>query len=109
MSWDSGVGGGDAQPDGTAGVDGCEREVAIVNKYGLHARPAMQFVDLANRFESRISVSNGASTFDAKSIMEVLQLGATKGSVLHLTADGEDAERAIQALVDLVRTGFGEE
>jgi len=80
-----------------------------VNKYGLHARPAMQFVEIANRFNCRIEVTNGALTVDAKSIMSVMRLAATKGTVLKLLADGEDAEAAVEALVKLVEEGFGEE
>jgi len=79
-----------------------QREVNIVNKYGLHARPAMQFVEIANRFNCRIEVTNGALTVDAKSIMSVMRLAATKGTVLKLLADGEDAEAAVEALVKLV-------
>lgn len=79
-----------------------EKEVEIANKYGLHARPAMELVELANRYSSKIEVSNGILTVDAKSIMSVMRLAATKGTVLKLTADGADADEAIDALVKLV-------
>jgi phosphocarrier protein HPr len=82
--------------------------VKIVNKYGLHARPAMQFVELSNQFGSKVEVSNGALTVDAKSIMSVMRLAATKGTVLKIVADGSDAPEAIEALTKLVRDGFGE-
>ena len=85
-----------------------DKDVTIVNKYGLHARPAMQFVELANQFNSQIQVSNGTLTVDAKSIMSVMRLAATQGTVLHITADGSDSEKALQALSDLVAGGFGE-
>jgi phosphocarrier protein HPr len=85
------------------------REVKIVNKYGLHARPAMQFVEIANRFNCRIEVANGLLVVDAKSIMSVMRLAATKGTVLRIVADGEDAQAAIEALEKLVTEGFGEE
>lgn len=85
-----------------------EREVSIVNKYGLHARPAMQFVEVANEYGCKIEVSNGALVVDAKSIMSVMRLAATKGTVLRIVADGEDAEPAVAALVRLVEEGFGE-
>ncbi len=81
----------------------------MVNKYGLHARPAMQFVDTASRFRSRILVSNGDTEVDAKSIMSVMQLAATKGTVLKIQVNGEDAEAALAALTELVQTGFGED
>jgi phosphocarrier protein len=83
--------------------------VKIVNKYGLHARPAMQFVEIANRFNCRTEVANGLLVVDAKSIMSVMRLAATKGTVLRIVADGEDAEAAIEALEKLVAEGFGEE
>ncbi|MFP4141187.1 MAG: HPr family phosphocarrier protein [Planctomycetota bacterium] len=86
-----------------------EQEVTIVNKYGLHARPAMQFVELANKYNSKIEVSNGTLAVDAKSIMSVMRLAATKGTVLKLTANGEDAEESVEALAALVEEGFGEE
>ena len=81
----------------------------IVNKYGLHARPAMQFVEIANRFNCRIEVANGMLVVDAKSIMSVMRLAATKGTVLKIVADGEDAQAAVEALEKLVAEGFGEE
>lgn len=85
-----------------------ERDMKIVNKYGLHARPAMQFVELANKFASKIEVSNGSLTVDAKSIMSVMRLAATKGTVLHVVADGDDAQQALDALAELIANGFGE-
>lgn len=80
----------------------------IVNKYGLHARPAMQFVELSNRFSSKIEVTNGVLTVDAKSIMSVMRLAAVAGTVLQVVADGEDAAEALEALAKLVADGFGE-
>ncbi len=85
-----------------------ETQVEIVNKYGLHARPAMQFVEIANRYSSKIEISNGVLNVDAKSIMSMMRLAATKGTVLTIIADGEDAEEASTALKALVAQGFGE-
>ena len=85
-----------------------EREVKIINRYGLHARPAMQFVELANKFSSKIEVSNGALVVDAKSIMSVMRLAATQGTVLRIVADGGDAAEAVEAMAKLVAEGFGE-
>lgn len=85
-----------------------DTEVTIVNKYGLHARPAMQLVELANKYSSKIEVSNGSLTVDAKSIMSVMRLAATKGTTLKIVADGEDSSQALAALVKLVNDGFGE-
>ena len=85
-----------------------ENKVTIVNKYGLHARPAMQFVELANKYNSKVEVSNGVLTVDAKSIMSVMRLAGTQGTVLTILADGSDAEDAAGSLVKLVEDGFGE-
>jgi len=68
----------------------------------------MQLVELANKFNSKIEVSNGTLTVDAKSIMSVMRLAATKGTRLKIVADGEDSAAALEALVQLVREGFGE-
>jgi phosphocarrier protein HPr len=84
------------------------REAKIVNKYGLHARPAMKFVELANSYASKVEVSNGVLTVDAKSIMSVMRLAAVQGTTLTITADGHDAKAAAAALAKLVEEGFGE-
>lgn len=85
-----------------------EQEAKIVNKYGLHARPAMQLVELANKYNSKVDVSNGTLTVDAKSIMSVMRLAATKGTTLKIVADGSDAPEAVARLVELIQDGFGE-
>lgn len=68
----------------------------------------MQFVELANKHSCKIDVSNGVLTVDAKSIMSVMRLAATKGTALKILASGDDAEEASVALVKLVESGFGE-
>jgi len=68
----------------------------------------MQLVDTASRFDSHITVSNGEAEMDAKSIMSVMQLAATQGTVLRLKASGEDAQDALEAMAALIRSGFGE-
>jgi phosphocarrier protein len=85
-----------------------EQEAKIINKYGLHARPAMQLVELANKYGSKVDVSNGTLTVDAKSIMSVMRLAATKGTTLKIVADGSDAPEAVAKIIELVRQGFGE-
>ncbi|HNX25861.1 MAG TPA: HPr family phosphocarrier protein [Phycisphaerae bacterium] len=85
-----------------------EKEITIINKYGLHARPAMQVVQLAQKYASNIEVAKDALKVDAKSIMSVMQLAATKGTKLKISADGEDAQQAIDALTQLIADGFGE-
>jgi phosphocarrier protein HPr len=90
-------------------VDECQTEVTVVNTHGLHARPAMQFVDTANKYNSDITVANGDTEMDAKSIMSVMQLAATRGTVLRMKARGQDAQQALAALAELVNKGFGEQ
>ncbi len=86
-----------------------ETTMEIKNADGLHMRPAMQFVDLASRFDCEISVSNGQTTADGKSIMQMSMLAATCGTRLKVRAEGPDAEKAVEALRELVETKlFGE-
>jgi len=87
----------------------CEAELEIKNADGLHMRPAMQFVDVANRFKSDITVSNSENTVDGKSIMQMSMLAATYGTRLKVRAEGEDASEALDALQELVEQRlFGE-
>ena len=79
-----------------------EIEVEIQNAEGLHMRPAMQFVDLASRFESTIMVDHNEVSADAKSIMQMTMLAATCGSRLKIRAEGTDAADAIAALKELL-------
>jgi phosphocarrier protein HPr len=79
-----------------------EVELEIKNAEGLHMRPAMKFVDIANRFESEINVSNGQMNVNGKSIMQISMLAATCGTKLKVTAKGPDAQKAINALRELV-------
>ena len=82
--------------------DMCETTVEIKNADGLHMRPAMQFVEIANRFDSEIKVSNGDANVDGKSIMNISMLAATCGTKLRISAKGPDARQAINALRELV-------
>jgi phosphocarrier protein HPr len=83
--------------------------VRIVNRLGLHARPAAEFVKLASRFKSDISVAKDHLEVNGKSIMGVMMLAAEPGSTITITARGEDAEDAIRELSALVQRGFDEE
>jgi phosphocarrier protein HPr len=85
------------------------REVAIVNKYGLHARPAAEFVKLANRFAAEIWVSKDGVEVSGKSIMGVMMLAAECGSSILIRARGPDSATAVAALSSLVASKFGEE
>lgn len=90
-------------------ADRCTIQVTIVNRLGLHARPAMTFVDLASSFKSEITVKRGDQEVDGKSIMHMMMLAATKGTTLDVIASGPDAEQACAALKKLVDSGFDEE
>ncbi len=87
----------------------CKVTVTIVNRLGLHARPAMTFVDAASMFKSEVKVTKGDTTVDGKSIMQMMMLAAGKGSELEIEATGPDAEAACAALKQLVDGGFDEE
>ena len=84
-------------------------QATISNRLGLHARPAMSLVDVASGFSSEIKVAKGAQVVDAKSIMQVMMLAATKGTELTITADGADAEQAVQAIKTLIDSKFDED
>lgn len=87
----------------------CTVKVTIVNRLGLHARPAMTFVDLASTFTSAVKVRKADTEVDGKSIMQMMMLAASKGSELEITVNGADAEKAAAALKALVDGGFEEE
>ena len=85
-----------------------EREATIVNQEGLHARPAARIVRLASTFEADIELAKDGLEVNGKSIMGVMMLAAECGSSITIRANGPDAERAVQALAELVASGFGE-
>jgi phosphocarrier protein HPr len=85
------------------------RSVTVVNQLGMHARAAAKFVHLATRFEARVLVAREARQMDGKSIMGILLLAAACGSSLTISADGPDEGAAVDALTELVRSGFGED
>ncbi|MGH7569741.1 MAG: HPr family phosphocarrier protein [Gemmatimonadales bacterium] len=85
-----------------------ERKAKIVNPLGMHARPAAEFVKLANRFRSNVQVRKDDLAVNGKSIMGVMMLAAECGSSLFIRTEGEDAEAAMQALLALVADGFHE-
>ena len=79
-----------------------KKKINVQNEQGLHARPAALFVQLANRFNSNITVRKGRRESSGKSIMGILTLGVGKGSQVEITCDGEDAEKACRALEKLL-------
>ncbi len=82
------------------------REFTVTNKLGIHARPAAQFVKTASTFSCEIQVTKDGEQADGKSIMGLMMLAAGNGSVLTITAEGEDAEAALDALGDLIARNF---
>ncbi len=86
-----------------------ERTLTIPNRFGLHARPAAEFVKLANRFRSDLWVKKDDLEVNGKSIMGVMMLAAECGSQITIRAEGEDAQQALSELSELVHRGFGEE
>jgi phosphotransferase system HPr (HPr) family protein len=85
------------------------RSVTVVNPLGLHARAAARFVHLATRFDSQVRVGRESKVMDGKSIMGILLLAAARGTSLTISADGPDEQAAVDALVQLVAGGFGED
>jgi phosphocarrier protein len=85
------------------------RAVVVSNQLGLHARAAARFVHLATRFVSQIRVARDSKVMDGKSIMGILLLAAARGTTITISAEGLDEADAVEALVRLVESGFGEE
>jgi len=85
------------------------RTVTVVNQLGMHARAAAKFVHLAARFRAHVRVARDSREMDGKSIMGLLLLAAARGSTITISADGADEGDAIDALVALVESGFGED
>jgi len=81
-----------------------ERNVTVINKTGLHARPAALFVQKANQFTSDIRIVKGSKEVSAKSIMGVMSLGVGQGTEILLKAEGPDALQAVDALAELVES-----
>jgi phosphocarrier protein HPr len=84
------------------------RQVKIANRLGLHARAAARFVQTAARFEAKITAGRDGRVMDGKSILGILLLGASRGTTIEITAEGEDEVAAVDALLELVESGFGE-
>ena len=85
-----------------------KKDFTILNKLGIHARPAAQFVKIANRFQAEVYVEKDGEEVDGKSIMGLMMLAAGNGSVISVTADGSDEAAAIEALGELIGRKFEE-
>ncbi len=86
-----------------------EKEFTIVNKLGFHARAAVKFVQMASQFKADVKIRKDNMTVCGKSIMGVLMLAAAKGTTLNLIIEGDDEDRALKILGELIEDGFGEE
>jgi phosphocarrier protein len=84
------------------------RAVTVTNALGMHARAAAKFVRLASSFQAHVRVARDGRTMDGKSIMGILLLAASRGSVITISADGSDEAAALEALATLVESGLGE-
>jgi phosphocarrier protein HPr len=84
------------------------RTVKIQNRLGLHARAAARFVHTAARYQARVTAGRDGRVMDGKSILGILLLGASRGTTIEITAEGEDEVEAVDALVALVEGNFGE-
>ncbi len=93
----------------TAGSPVLTRRVTIPNKRGLHARAAAKFVMLAEQFGASVDVVRDGQSVPARSIMGLMMLGAGKGAVIELRAEGWDAKEALDALAAFVESGFDEQ
>ncbi len=90
-------------------MSSARREVQIVNQRGLHARASAKFVNLASEIDAAIEVEKDGNRVCGTSIMGLMMLGAAKGDVVVIHVEGDDAHSALEKLVHLVETGFGEE
>ena len=86
-----------------------EKEISIVNRLGLHARPAAMFVRVARRYRSEIWVAKEGEEVNGKSIMGLMMLAAGQGSKLRIRCEGPDADKAIEELEGLISTRFNED
>jgi phosphocarrier protein len=85
-----------------------DKRITIKNKLGLHARAAVKFVNLANRFTSTVKIVKDGNEIDGKSILGILTLAATQGSQIALLVSGKDEEAALEALTGLINNRFDE-
>jgi phosphocarrier protein len=92
-----------------AGAQKIEKELTIVNRLGLHARPAAMFVRIASRHRAEIWVAKEGEEVNGKSIMGLMMLAAGQGSKLRIRCDGPDADKAMEELEELIKVGFNEE
>src|ERR671936_355245 len=86
-----------------------EKDVPVINRLGLHARPAAMFVRIASRYRAEIWVSKEGEEVNGKSIMGLMMLAAGQGSKLRIRCEGPDADKAMEELEELIKAGFNED
>ena len=86
-----------------------EKEIAIINRLGLHARPAAMFVRIASRYRSEVWVAKEGEEVNGKSIMGLMMLAAGQGSKLRIRCEGPDAQKAIEEIEELIKSRFNED
>ena len=86
-----------------------EREITIINRLGLHARPAAMFVRIASRFRSEVWVEKEGEQINGKSIMGLMMLAAGQGSKLTIRCEGPDADKVMEELEELIQQKFNED
>lgn len=86
-----------------------EKKVVIPNRLGIHARPAQLLAQEAGKYKARIVIEKDGVEVEARSILGLMMLVAAQGSVITVRAEGDDAQEAVEAIVRLVESGFGEE
>lgn len=86
------------------------QKVTVINPTGLHARPVSKFCEAANKFASTINIGKAdqEKRGNAKSVLSVMCMGLGKGTLVEISADGPDEEEAVNALTELIKSGFGE-
>jgi phosphocarrier protein len=94
---------------GAASGQKVEKEITVINRLGLHARPAAMFVRIASRYRSEIWVEKEGEQINGKSIMGLMMLAAGQGSKLLIRCEGPDADRAMQEIEDLINRRFNED
>ena len=93
----------------TGGKQTAQRELVVINKLGIHARPAALFVKIANRFSCNVTVTKDGEQINGKSIMGLMMLAAGPGSKLLVTCDGDDCHQALDEIEALVKRKFDEQ
>ncbi|MGD8534320.1 MAG: HPr family phosphocarrier protein [Candidatus Aminicenantes bacterium] len=83
-----------------------KKKITIKNKLGMHARAAVKFVNMANRFSSSVRIEKNGNEIDGKSILGILTLAAVQGTEIVIKVSGQDEDRALRALVELINSKF---